>query len=359
MRVYQISIILSTISFFLLIGCKPVYFNYEVKEMDFVNRDRDTITLNQIDYYPIGANKICSFDDFVFFITRNDPAGQLKIYDIDKGHEISSICYQGKANNEIIDPYFVEEQIYQRGESVLMPIIDNKVVLKEIDITKSLLKGSAVVNAHTTCISPLDGSFALIDNDIKKQFVYTNPVLSNGECGLPGFYISEEGKKEIRIPVYKELMQGSNRMDVFSQYLGRVYKNPSKNILIQPLQSLNYILFFDLDKEYYFAIHQDGTRRFEDKIPSNFNDDPTSLCFGDVAVSDDYFFVLYFARCGIEEDSDIKTEILRFDWNGNYIDGFSLNKEIHRISFNEKRNRLYCINISEEKLYQINLKRCN
>lgn len=336
-----------------MIGCKHKCYVQEIRDIDFLIQKKNVIVPKELDYCPLGTNEIISFDNYIF-LTTNDPTGQLKIIDIDNDTLVVSICSKGRANNEFIEPMFVGEQAYYKDGEIILPLIDNRVILKEINITQSIKENKAVIKEHTSCISPLDGFFALINDDINKTFVFERPILSNGECGLPEYYIKEEGKEKKTIPVYDDKIDGDNRVSVYAQYLGNVHKHPRKNLMIQPLQNMDYILFFDLDNNHYYAVHQEGSRTFDDKVITNNNYKPSSLCFGNVAVSNDAFYVLYYANC-INTDTNNKSEILMFDWDGNYIDGYVSDIEIHRITYNEKRNILFGLNISEEKIFQIDL----
>ena len=44
-----------------------------------------------------------------------------------------------------------------------------------------------------------------------------------------------------------------------------------------------------------------------------------------------------------------------FDWDGNYLNGFKSDTEIHRISYNKKNKMLYGICIPQEQLFSINI----
>ena len=330
------------------------YFTLETKEIDYLSTCDNILRPELIDYYPLGVNSIMSYDDYLV-LTTSDPSGLLKVYDIEKRSEIVSVCPEGRAINELINPILIDEQIYEKDGDIILPIIDNGSILKEINLTKSIISNRAMIAKHTICENPVNSSFVLLNNNVDDLFVLRYPDLTNGGCGLPEVFIEQNGEQVKKIDVYQKIINGDNRMDIYSQYLGRLYKHPNKNLIIQPLQSLNYILFFDIDENRTYAIHQEGSRSFADNIPDNFNQDYSSLCFGDVAVASDRFFVLYFSRCRANPELGYKTEILSFDWNGNCLWGAKIDIELHRITYNSKQNCLYGINIRQEKLYKISL----
>lgn len=339
----------------MITGCKQYCYKQEVKEINFVNEDRKTVELNPINYYPMGGYSFVTFDDYIFFITNN-PDGQLRIFDINNDSEVASIGSKGRAKNEFITPSFIGEQVYMKEGEITLPILDNGLI-KEINIPKSIQQGTAVVSSHTLSGGSIDGStISLLDNEAKKQFSYKRASSFGGNCIPPAFFINEEGKEIQSLDIYGDPIYGNDAISVMNQYNGSLFKHPQKNIIIQPLAEMNYILFFDIDNNKFFSVHQDGTRTFEDKLPDDhINRERSNLCFGDVAVSDNFFFVLYYSKCRAEKESDSKCEVLMFDWDGNYLNGFKSDTEIHRISYNKKNNMLYGICIPQEQLFSINI----
>jgi hypothetical protein len=122
--------------------------------------------------------------------------------------------------------------------------------------------------------------------------------------------------------------------------------------MVYSMTNLNYLIYFDLDNDKTFAIHQKGTDTFEKYVTEN----PDLLHFGDATASDDYYFTFYFYNCRSNPDADYVCEVLAFDWDGNYVGGFKTNTAIHRIAYNEKTKSLYCVNIGEELMYAIPVK---
>ena len=335
----------------LMNGCKRSCYLHEEKECNYVNQMRDTLDTELLDYRPLGATGMLTFNNYIFFIT-DDPSGQLRVYDIEKEKEIASLCLPGRSINDFISPRLVPDQIYMRNGEIILPLIDNFTILKEVNVTQSLKQNSTVVESHIPCVNPKDGYFALIDNSLKKTFVYNRPVMENGGCTTPVCKIEEEGETTI-IPVFDQLIDGEDNLTSFAQYMGAIKKHPQKNLIVQALQYMNYILFYDLDNNNYFAIHQKGTRSFDDRVVSGVNYNPQTIYFGDVAVADDFFFATYWANCRNNPDTDIKSEVLKFDWNGNYLGGFVLTTLIHRFSYNEKNKTLYGLDLEDDKVYKI------
>lgn len=345
----------------LLCGCsnsnKSGIFIPEVKELDYGHQARSKITPIQLDYCPLGADDVVAFDKYLLF-TTNDPSGYIRIYDIDKGTEVASIVKKGRAANELTEhPRTVSEQVYLSDGDIIFPVIDNRTI-KEINITQSIQKGAAVINASTPCLFLLDGNTTLIDNDISKTFIYQKPKMHDGECDPPVFYIQQAGGEKKIIPVHKQVMPAGDgvntevEVELYALYMGGIKKHPTKNIIVHSLQNMNYLIFFDLDKDKCFAVHQKGARTYDDKaeyVPGN-------MTFGDAAVSEDYIFINYRDNITAGGESDKECEVLVFDWSGNYIGGFTSDASLHRLTYSEANKSLYCCNISDEILYQIPIK---
>ena len=345
----------------LLCGCsnpnKSSIFIPEVKELDYGHQARPKITPIQLDYCPLGANDVVSFGQYLLF-TTNDGSGYIRVYDIDKGTEVASIVKKGRAANELTErPFTLSEQVYLSNGDIIFPVIDNR-TLKEINITQSIQKGAAVINASTPCLFPLDGNTTLIDNDISKTFVFQKPKMHDGECDPPVFYIQRaEGEKKV-IPVHKQIMPAGDGIntevvvELYALYMGSTFKHPTKNIIVHSLQNMNYLIFFDLDKDKCFAIHQKGARTYDDKAEYV----PENMTFGDAAVSEDYIFINYRYNITAGGESDKECEVLVFDWSGNYVGGFTSDASLHRLTYNAANKSLYCCNLSDEILYQIPIK---
>lgn len=345
----------------LLCGCsnpnKSSIFIPEVKELDYAHQARPKITPIQLDYSPLGVDNVVAFDKYLLF-TTNDPSGYIRIYDIDKDIEVASIVKKGRAANELIEhPWTVSEQVYLSDGDIIFPVIDNR-TLKEINITKSIQKGAAVINASTPCIFLLDGNTTLIDNDISKTFIYQKPKIHKGECDPPVFYIQQAGGEKKVIPVHKQIMPAGDgvnikvEVELCALYMGSTFKHPTKNIILHSLQNMNYLIFFDLDNDKCFAVHQKGARTYDDKAEYV----PEYMTFGNATVSEDYIFINYFYNITAGGESDKEVEVLVFDWSGNYIGGFTSDAPLHRITYNAANKSLYCCDISDEILYQIPIK---
>ena len=344
---------LSALLAFYSCGNKPQYNISPVTETSFADQDRVMIEPTKLDYCPMGVSDIMSYDKYLFFITMDNDA-YLKVYDIEKGSQVAALCHQGRAGNEFSFPlFFTAEQAYTASGEIMLPIMDITGALSEINITRSIDEQRTVINrAAASVISSTSSHLAFVDDDFSKMFV-SDLKLSSTEPAQPvRFYIQDSDGEKTEIPVFKDVMPGDYEFGKSNYYSGVLMKHPGKNIMVYSMAHLDYLIFFDLDNSKTFTIHQNGTDTFEKYVTEN----PDLLHLGDATASDEYYFTFYLANCRNNPDADYVCEVLAFDWDGNYAGGFKTNTAIHRISYNEKTQSLYCANIGEELLYVIPVK---
>jgi len=331
---------------------KPQYIITPVKETSFADQDRPFVEPVKMDYSPMGIFDFMSYDKYLFFITRDNDA-YLKVYDIEKGAQVAALCRQGRASNEFNFPlFFNAEQAYTVNGEIMLPIRDIRGTLTEINITKSIDGQKTVINRTASCIGNTSSHLAFVDDDFSRMFV-SDLKLSSVEPAQPvKFYLQEPDGEKKEFPVFKDVMSGDNEFGKSNYYSGGLMKRPGKNTMVYSMTNLNYLIYFDLDNNKTFAIHQKGTDTFEKYVTEN----PDLLHFSDAAASDNYFFTFYFYNCRSNPNADYACEVLAFDWDGNYVGGFKTNTVIHRIAYNEKTKSLYCANLSDELMYTIPVK---
>ena len=114
----------------------------------------------------------------------------------------------------------------------------------------------------------------------------------------PEIYALVENGVENEINVFPKRMKGADDRLMFAPYGGAMFKHPGRNIVAQLMSGMDYIIFFDFEKNKHFAIHQKGTPSFDDEYPSLGRD---QMFFTDAAVSDDYLFALYWNEGNVWE----------------------------------------------------------
>jgi hypothetical protein len=131
-------------------------------------------------------------------------------------------------------------------------------------------------------------------------------------------------------------------------YIGCLHKHPHRNFLVHSFLNMDYLLFMDFDADKYFAIHQRGSITFNDTyIHSKSKMTPH---FTDAAKSSEYLMFLYRQGEYTQKTTadNFYPELLIFDWDGNYITGFKMDRKLNRIEYDEINKVLYGRNIEEE-----------
>ena len=334
-------------------GEKSEHIIIPVKEISFADQDRPWVEPTRMDYCPMGIRDMISYDKYLFIMT-SDKNAYLKVYDMEKGAEVAALCSHGRAGNEFNYPlFFTGEAVYTVDGEIMLPLMEEYSALKEINITRSIEEQRTVINRTVSLEYESRRLFTFIDNDFTKVFMSLHPY-HPGEMAVPvRFYIKDPDGGKTEIPVFKDLMNGENQFFVSNSYSGCLIKHPRKNVMVYSMAHFDYLIFFDLDNNKTFAIHQKGTDTFEKEVVDN----PGVIHFAEATVSNDYYFSTYLTSCTFNNpDAEYGCELLAFDWKGNYVGGFRTKTELQRFAYSEKTQTLFCANFDEEILYTIPVK---
>lgn len=336
------------------------HYAFETKEIDFVNKTSGVIEGKPLNIDILGSREILICDTLLLVTTEN-PNGQLKVLSINSFEELANLCTKGRAKNEFIEPYLISRNYELKEGHISLWLTDNITTMKKVDITESIKKRSTVILQKDICMSGSKGNFVLIDNDVKKRFVYNKSKedkVKNGIFNAPTFSIEIDGEPSRELIVYPKAMDTEISGFHFYNYNGKMYKHPDKNLVFQGLQSMDYILFFDLDKKKNWAIHQKGSLSFDDVILED-NKDIDYYHFSHLDYNSDYIMFLYVAgdySKNVENYGvDSKAELLIFDWDGNYLGGAKLGSPVSRIAFDKRRQLLIGLDCNDDKFYSFDL----
>ena len=209
------------------------------------------------------------------------------------------------------------------------------------------------------CLSIMRGNFVLLDNNRNKRFQYYRAgedATISGKYHAPKYNITEFDKVVKKIDVYPKLMNFINKELAMSMYFGTLTKHPQRNLIMQPLQYMDYILRFDLDNNDFYAVHQTGSMSFDDIIPDWSKED--LVYFSSPCYTLDYLFILYYAgeySQGFPVYDDAFPEVYVFDWDCNFLGGVKLGQEVHDIAFDEKNQILIGLNRGDDSMYSFDL----
>lgn len=344
------NLILFILSLLLTISCKQdPNIQVNVHEVDFLNKTGDVMEGKLVKSEILGATSIILYDTLIMVVTDN-PEGQLQVFSSNTLEHLGSFCKKGRARNEMLQAMCVTEQVYYRNGHLILAMLDAPSTFKEVDITASLQSGNTEIISSHECLSMGDGEFMLLGNDYNYRYEFERNTFGVEEItGIPtGYTVYKDGKKR-KLKFFKALMDTESPNKTFP-YLGSLYKHPQRNLVVQSFQNMDYLLFMDFDADKYFAIHQQGSLTFNDTYVHSKSKMPPH--FTDGASSSKYLMFLYRQGEYTQQTTfdDWYPELLVFDWDGNYITGFKMDRKINSIEYDKIHKVLYGMN-GDEELY--------
>jgi cellulose biosynthesis protein BcsQ len=92
----------------------------------------------------MGLDEVIASDSFLILLSAN-PAGYVSVLDINIYNTVAYLCRKGRARNEFMNSVTATKQIYYRNNELILPIVDNMQILKEVNITESVNRGKTVL----------------------------------------------------------------------------------------------------------------------------------------------------------------------------------------------------------------------
>lgn len=345
----QHRVLLAIASFLVLSSCNKTRYSFEVKELDFINSSDTILTGTKVDLDVLSMDEVIIADSLLI-ITSKDPNGYIKIFNKYTNDSLLFILKEGRARNEAHFPITSSKQVYYKGNDLIIPMWDSNDRLMEVNITKSLRSGRTEIGSVQESASFTRVRSVILNSDISSTFDYQkggiDPIVT------PKYFI-RNGKKQKEIKVFPSIVDFEEPDKQLGLYFGCPYLNKQENIVVQPLQYLNYILFFNLESLECFAIHQMDSKSFDDKLDMSYD---YPMCFCDCVICDD-FFILLHKRVSEEkgEKAVYDKEIMLFDWNGSFLYSAILKEKVNSIGYDEERKLLYGLNRSKDIIYTYNI----
>lgn len=339
---------------FLLVCCKkdPVIQVDDVREIDFLNKTGDVIE-GQFVGEILGARTITAYDSLLFVVTNN-PDGMLQIFSFNDLHnKLGSFCKRGRARNEMSQITSLC-QSYKKDGHIYLFMIDGGVRICEMDVTASLEQGVTLITR--TKMRPMYklGADLFINNDIDYVLDFIEDFRVGDEKKqkkAPSKYTLYKDDKQNNLAFFKSAMEVDEHSLAIFPYRGTIVKHPSKNLVVNKFFYMDYLLFMDFDNNHFFAVHQKGSITHNDIY---YREDPWIQHFSACTESENYFFVFY--RNGkysqIQQEGDVYyPELLVFDWEGNYLKGFKMDRQSDSMVYDDKHKKLYTLRSRTEQLY--------
>ena len=334
------------------------------RQVDYRNKSEITIKGRLVINDVLGAERMMVFDTLLM-VTCNNPASQLMVYSTNTLQPIGGFCTRGRAGNEFLRLYSTTEQrYYDENHHVIVPLVDYMDVIKEVDVTESLNEQRTVIKKTTDIMPFVDVITVFLDNDTDNRFLYENAVTTTrveennrihelDKTRIPVRISTQKAGDEMQeIPLFRRKVDVSDERDAIMPYAALIKKHPQRNLIVYECLNMDYLLFIDLDdNEKSFAIHQKGSTTFDDTYIDS------GEYFIGCATATDYLFVLYYHGDYTLKNKDsgqMLPELLAFDWTGNLIKSFKMDREIFGLAYDELHKILFCLNTTED-LYAYDL----
>ncbi|MBO4723951.1 MAG: hypothetical protein J5596_01355 [Bacteroidaceae bacterium] len=337
-----------------LLSCdkKPILLinSYDV---DYRDKSETLVKGKLLHQEVIGANGMVVFDTLLM-ITNNNPKGQLLVYSTNSLDSVGRFCTKGRANNEFLGTYTLTDQAYYREGHVILPLVDYLDNIKEVDVTESIIEKKTVIANTFECVPLSDGITIVLNGNPGECFVHLKNVYDGRNYketitkSPVRYLVKENQKKEHYYKIFRRLVKTANENETMMPYVGKLVKHPSKNIIVNSFLNMDYLLFFDLDNNNIFAIHQSGSISFDDTYEDEGDD---FLYFLDSATSPDYVLFTYMhGEYSLKEKvfKDKCQELLAFDWNGNFIKSIKLDRLLSNIEYDPIHKKLFGITTNED-----------
>jgi hypothetical protein len=354
---------------------------FGVRELDFVDKAETTVQGTVVDAeWPLGMIRDIIVCDSFLVVNTDERGAQVYVYTDDYDF-LGRFGFIGRAKNEFVSSaHIVNEQTFKDADgNTLIPLIDENNGVKVMNLQES------VKNQNTTIVTenrymdyrpvfkdgnafPLQYDFVFLDDDINHAFEDYSLCDFNGTVyAYPHYAVMHDSVKVKEIRLFDK----SDR-NYSDNLFGHIYKHPRRNLIIKPLMDMDYILFFDLDNDTTFAIHQAGSRSFKEGIPPLVMKEagvgeeiaPEMVPhFGDVAFAESFFMVLYYATdfdvSKPDDGGKDSCELMFFDWDGNFLKSVELDHLVSDISYDEKKQILYAFIYSNESILRYDLSEVN
>lgn len=366
----------------LLVSCKESRLSINVREMDFVNKSDVTVQGTQVDAEQLLSVKSIGVCDSFLIVQTYDNEAQMYVYS-DDYRLLGRFCSIGRAKNEFLEgPIWFGKQIFRDADgNALLPLVDTGQGTRLMDLQKSLETQSTVIVGQNEFTSGeiffaemngrrriIVGSFksVFLDNDINHVFEDYQPLIVDDVVFCePHYAVFHDTAQVKEIRIFSKFDQYD-----YKYINGSLFKHPERNLIVQPLTDMDYIFFFDLDKDKTFAIHQSGSPTFDDEIPAEIGNENTLAngekiyetkedphFAGGLAYAKSFFMVTYYAGYYDSDGADTSNgacELMFFDWDGKFLKSVKLDHFVTNITYDERKHILYGIN-NGDRIISFNL----
>lgn len=304
---------------------------YNIYDTDLKKSISGEAVINEI----IGAYRINIIDSIICVSTVQTDL-MFNIYNLD-GDSIMSLGQYGQGPSDFTTNIFSCQNFINGQDDFGTWIIDvNSAKLKRLNLGKSIKKGSAEVDS----VIPMQVMVteAFIVGDTLVQLPNGNGCLDITLSALDGTLLQTE-------PLYKVAV---NNNDIFMTYHSPARISPDGRYLVTAMASINQINILDLRNNGDRKSISLGGVEPVDKI---LNDDgiPNWWYYSDVSLNDKYIMAVY-TNCPYSYNIDVdvnNVEIHIVDYRGNLICRLPVKQSLYSVSYSERNNSLYAIDLND------------
>ena len=353
----------------------------DVREVDFKNKSDATIKGTPVDaQWPLDIQSLAVCDSFLL-VWCGQQDHMMYVYS-DQLELKGRFCTIGRARYEFLSrPRWYSSQILRSPQGdALIPLVIIREGLKVMDLQKSLESQGTVITMQSEFkgVNVLeyeeDGHkgvgysaiyYLFLDNDINHIFERNNHVILDNRVHPDLSFDIMDDTARIKHFNFLSKIEWNDE-----EYLrGRLFKHPDRNIIVNSFTYMDYILFFDLDNDRTFAIHQSGSLSLDDDLPiiNDFITDAnghilaeqeSTVHFSDAAYAESFFMITYYAgdySLNAPNPDTAAPELLFFDWDGNFIKSVKLDTHVADISYDEGKQILYGIDRENDRIISFDL----
>ncbi|MBR4793800.1 MAG: hypothetical protein IK038_09080 [Bacteroidaceae bacterium] len=341
---------------------KKLCYRYEISEIDI---DSVTCEVLKGTLLPLNMTDVDAFYCIDSLLLIHRTAYFLYPYEVYNKQTFDSITgfgRKGRARNEFLsNPVNYTKQTISRNGDVIIPLMDGS-ICKELNFNKTMETRFPVIEGTREGVHYYSGSAVLYGNDYKKTFSFIDghgDDMYDGAETLPRFIYTDEKENRKEFCVYSRYPDNPAGVEeIHSFYSGLLLKRPGEDIVAQPLNRMSYVLYYDLDKRKYHAVHVRGAKTFDDGIPSDEQELMIRSFLDDGVVTKDFLLVVYYGNDIIKmgkTDPDYRGRILMLDWDGNLIKTYILHNWVNKFAFDSTNNVLYGANPMTGELFSFDL----
>ena len=343
------------------------YYNPDVQRDKDLRVCCDTLQLNQVQSESADVYKLLCIDNYLV-MAQMDRKGLFRVLDISTNEELAVFGQLGHARNEVGAYPFFDWQIYcirdDKGQPMLF--VQDGVCTKVIDLRKSVAaKKCVVTRVIREKKSHFHGTYYL---PCQKQFVYKRVSYDDPRDNIffPPEFSFMDGEEK-KWDIYPDIVEPKD----FPQSADADYDH---TMIVSPdgqyIASINIFIdittIFDLSKKQSLGVVNPNSYTYEfleNEITQSNAHDKIRTYNITACATDKCFIVLESGKTLKEIDDDEKNErenrglkLCGYDWEGNCLFAYCIDKNISNIAYDDVNHKLYAIDKINGSLYECILK---